>query len=1317
MLRICEYIDLSDEIKTNIFWVVLRNIICFYFMLKKIIFVEQHLREILEQGNSMRSLLTFFFIAFLIATSSLQSQKSLSILNFNINDYPVVSGEIFIYDDNIQPSSNFAPGDFTVTDNGIGSAIIDYSCPSQTITNQHSIAIAFDLGLRHYFDSASRFNYGKTVVGEIIKLINLGESHAAVTSFDMISYLNSDFTTDQNILLSSLTMAQPKSGSSIEAGLLYPLSGAMQIAKSGQHKKSIIVVTDGTGNINTSEIIQSALDNGISIYSVMIGKPISAELASVCSQTGGAWIDNVPIEKNPIEIAKDILSYTYGFKPCKITWKGEQICDDIHNIDISVQSESIAGGSQYFLPDENKPRINAQPAYLSFSSVVPLKSEDQYVKLYAKNGDVTVTKTTIAHPAFIILNEIGPGKGDPQTIKKDSSYGLSIRFSPTDSAIVFTKIEIESNGCFGNEIYITGGFPNIAPKEPTIELLTPVCGDVLIVGDNVPVTWTGMLPRDVIQLEYSIDNANTWDTLAKNVIGLEYDWLVPDRQSEECLVRAIQLWPNNIGRTIDLRHSGGVNSAFFNSDGTLVVTASSDTTAAIWNSNLGRKLFVLDSHTKPVLYAQFSPDDNFVITSSADSTAILWDANTGGFIRRFSGHTGYVLSARFGPDGSKIVTASRDKTVKVWDVNTGEIVKSFSPSNKIVKFATFDPTGNYILTADNSGIAKMWDSNTLESFKEFDTRFGNTVGNVVFADFNPDGSRIVAVSQIKKNATVWDVAAVDTLFSVTHNDDTTSNALINSASFYYHPINGNLLITSGVANARIWDADNGSYIPPPLSEHTSAVTSAVLNFDGSRYLTASWDSTAKIWNASDTGRSLPIDTTACAFTIAKTDNLIEDIDFGELPVSSIRDSLIDPFIVNRSEFGYDIRYIRIFGGDSDDFKIIEGSSPYFLDSLGKSIIELRFRPLGLGQRSTNIEIIVPGDTIIRAISGIGIAPDLQIVSSTIDFGDVEVGDFKDKSVSVLLQNLSDGPISISNIYLNNPDTLHFKIIEGGSPILLNSGEGLPVTIRFTPEYYGRKNGIIEFENDGNITPARVSVFGNGARPARDTATIRISDAAGAAGDIIQIPIYLDNVKSNIVNKMITGISAQLKFNSTLLEPLDGFEYDEILGSERTIALTLPVESENGTLSGPGGGSLLATLRFRVGLGNDTSTALKLENVIPIGPAKIALFTENGLFALQGYCTEGGNRLIDSEGRFVLMQNLPNPFSESTTIEFEVVESGNTKLSVINYLGEVVKILVDANLPKGRHSFQFKSSGLPSGVYNYILETPSRNTSMRMQIWK
>jgi WD domain, G-beta repeat len=122
-------------------------------------------------------------------------------------------------------------------------------------------------------------------------------------------------------------------------------------------------------------------------------------------------------------------------------------------------------------------------------------------------------------------------------------------------------------------------------------------------------------------------------------------------------------------------HSKPVKTAAFSGDGKLVVTASDDNTARIWDAESGREIVVLKGHTGSVGTAAFSADGKRVVTASWDHTARIWNAEGGTEIVVLKDPNSGVLSAAFSADGKRVVTASMDHTARIWDVTWATLMR------------------------------------------------------------------------------------------------------------------------------------------------------------------------------------------------------------------------------------------------------------------------------------------------------------------------------------------------------------------------------------------------------------------------------------------------------------------------------------------------------------------------------------------------------------------------------------------------------------------------------------------------------------------
>ena len=72
----------------------------------------------------------------------------------------------------------------------------------------------------------------------------------------------------------------------------------------------------------------------------------------------------------------------------------------------------------------------------------------------------------------------------------------------------------------------------------------------------------------------------------------------------------------------------------------------------------------------------------------------------------------------------------------------------------------------------------------------------------------------------------------------------------------------------------------------------------------------------------------------------------------------------------------------------------------------------------------------------------------------------------------------------------------------------------------------------------------------------------------------------------------------------------------------------------------------------------------------------------------------------------LDQNFPNPFADSTTIRYSVVDPERVILEVYDTLGRKVSTLVNRNQAPGRYIVTYSPMHLASGHYTFRLTTGS-----------
>ncbi len=95
--------------------------------------------------------------------------------------------------------------------------------------------------------------------------------------------------------------------------------------------------------------------------------------------------------------------------------------------------------------------------------------------------------------------------------------------------------------------------------------------------------------------------------------------------------------------------------------------------------------------------------------------------------------------------------------------------------------------------------------------------------------------------------------------------------------------------------------------------------------------------------------------------------------------------------------------------------------------------------------------------------------------------------------------------------------------------------------------------------------------------------------------------------------------------------------------------------------------------------------------------------------------DGISDVVSGTNEYNLDQNYPNPFSDKTTIAFEIPHDTFVSLKVFSILGEEITELAGKEYISGRHSINFDASGLSKGIYFYTIKTDTYSASRKMII--
>ncbi len=315
--------------------------------------------------------------------------------------------------------------------------------------------------------------------------------------------------------------------------------------------------------------------------------------------------------------------------------------------------------------------------------------------------------------------------------------------------------------------------------------------------------------------------------------------------------------------------------AIFTPDGSGVLTGSTGLRSSLQLSNLQGKQLAVFPFEEQLVSVAFSPSGKHLVTTNSAQQATLWDLQ-GSRLADFVGHEddaalkpkigpNYVVGlptdeskfasymrATFSPDGNRVLTTSSDDTARLWDLEGNQITVLRGHRDRVIA-ANYSPLGERILTVSWDKSARLWDAEgkplaTL-SWANYNA-FPTTASDM--AVFTPDGRRVVATTT-SGAVHVWDLEGkrlakfrIDSpLGSV---NDTERPPILAPASpdwIRLSPLGDHLVALFG-SRPRLMKLDG--QVQSTLSGHLDKVTAVSFSASGDRIVTASTDTTARIWD-------------------------------------------------------------------------------------------------------------------------------------------------------------------------------------------------------------------------------------------------------------------------------------------------------------------------------------------------------------------------------------------------------------------------------------------------------------------------------------
>lgn len=283
-----------------------------------------------------------------------------------------------------------------------------------------------------------------------------------------------------------------------------------------------------------------------------------------------------------------------------------------------------------------------------------------------------------------------------------------------------------------------------------------------------------------------------------------------------------------------LHHTRRINDLSFSADASLLLSASNDDTAQVWNLNTGLPHALALRHGNLVNSARFSPDERHVVTASNDNTARLWDTATGLPLTEELPHDSGLKLAVFARDGRRVLTTTFDGAFTVWELREPFVPTLRVPHASLVSQVQFSRNGAMLASGSSDGEVRITDAATGEVLRSF-----HHSGPVNPLAFSPDG-RHLAVGGADRAVQLFDAKRGSPILPPFHHDFAVGHLEFDRS--------GTRLLVTAEVQGQVWDTISGRPVGAPIA-HRDFIESARFSPDGQRIVTAARDRRVQVWSA------------------------------------------------------------------------------------------------------------------------------------------------------------------------------------------------------------------------------------------------------------------------------------------------------------------------------------------------------------------------------------------------------------------------------------------------------------------------------------
>lgn len=1104
--------------------------------------------------------LTYYIISLIILHSTAFTQN-MNVYDVNTDEYPLIHAKFYVTDGNDVQIKNFQNEDFTIYENQVQKFVQDIKCPSNPVFNKISTVLTIDVSGSM---KGERLDWVKSAASQWIEQMDSLNEETAITTFDDEALLYSDFKINKQLLLNSVASLEIRNGTNYKNAFLDPYAGALDIVRRARFQPIIIFLTDGIGlsNFDPKDIINKASISGAIIYAISIDISLPEEMKKVSEATGGQYFENIDSQDKLEEAYKTIRQIAINTSPCDISWYTDGcVLGRVSTIkylplnltkDVSYSTSSDDFPEFEYLDDEFALfECNKASTY-----ILRLKAINDKIDIYGFEDNSNISACNDFTAQFV-------GRKVPFTLQKDSILEIRISYNPSNSDYNFCSFIINASSCLNNQFYAVSNCLDSPPSNVLLKVRRPNGGEVYKANSIEKIFWDGTSKDDDLMVDYSIDSGKNWSLVNAGKFYNNTDWILPNIESDNCLVR-VKKMSNKAGRKIyDLNvDSSNVNRISWNKRGNLFAIVSDTNSIKLVNSITGVKIneIYLTTDTSPFKDVQFLPDGARLFVTNSNGLFLLNLIN-----KKFQFIDSVTGEIELSKDEG-IITITNPDSVSILDIQKRKIINTFKKPfvEASITDAAISNDSRKIAIAVNSDnnidsiyvLEKSLDWDVVTNYTLTDTTLNYSYFNI---DWSVDDKFIITTSRYKTSRflELWDYATKKKIFKIfnPHN--------VNISDISVSPIE-NLIVTIDLnSNIKVWELTNNLDIYN-FEEKYNFLTNSFLNNsivwspDASRFAVGTTGKPIDKLLAVYAVKTYPEteDISDSVFSIVKNVFDIHPIDMGEELIGITKDTTIKNYITYKLGYTFQIDSISLSGNDANSFSVTNSPNlPAFVSSNNQPEFNISFTPIKEGDVFAKMNIYTQYGVKTATLLGKGVIPLIQ--TEDYNFGEVLIT--KDSLiVKNSIKNNGNFNLRIKRIYLVGPSNQFFDITDKNNNVIseLNDIDLSPdgkyeLGIKFSPLIAEIENARIKIEylDESNSTKIKyINLYGEGINPQLSTKDLNFNSVICDDFNTQKATLYNTGRGKLIIN--------DIQLNSVNFRVLDNFKFNEIIDQGDSLTFTV-----------------------------------------------------------------------------------------------------------------------------------------------------------------